>query len=251
MMWSLDATSSRDRRILLNSAALLVAIFKRLFGANQSFLPLRCFMFSFGDLMRCWLLFVSNSLGVRIVRRSVLLAFPILASLAATLFRAFYFGLETVAVLLLTLRLLAITANTGGLGFLLLFLSQLVKERLSQGVSLLVLTVLAGALSWALGPVLQTFAVSFKTFTVLAVAADLFCGTVLLSWHVIFDKSHWVEELLAWIGRFLSAMALEKVFFVARVTTSLLFLLAHHWLKILRLVDSARGRTSLKRHLAY
>jgi len=46
-------------------------------------------------------------------------------------------------------------------------------------------------------------------------------------------------------------MALEKVFFVARVTTSLLFLLAHQWLKIPRLVDSARGRTSLKRHLVY
>jgi hypothetical protein len=56
----------------------------------------------------------------------VRLTFPILASLAATLFRAFYFSLETITVLLLTLRLLAITADTGGLGFLLLFLSQLV-----------------------------------------------------------------------------------------------------------------------------
>jgi hypothetical protein len=53
-------------------------------------------------------------------------AFSILASLAATLFSALDFRFETVAVLLLTLRLLAITADTGGLGFLLLFLPVLV-----------------------------------------------------------------------------------------------------------------------------
>jgi hypothetical protein len=47
---------------------------------------------------------------------------------------------------------------------------------------------------------------------------------------VIFNQRHWqgVEKLLTWIGRFLSGMAFEEVFFVARVATSLLFLLAHH-----------------------
>ena len=83
-------------------------------------------MFGFEDMIRNLLLFISSCFSVRIVRRSVRFAFSILASLAATLFSALDFSFETVAVLLLTLRLLAITADTSGLGFLLLFLPVLV-----------------------------------------------------------------------------------------------------------------------------